>query len=404
MVGGVARTAIGVALVVTFFANVPSFLYVTGRSAVTPNAWLFAFMALLAFATVPFLPSMPTPYRRLPLVLIWIALYLCMIGIWYLAFPQTAVSEDALRVHVAAIVFVIAAWLALYVAGVEDPELRKARWAILACTVAAVVINVFDVMNPFVLVPLGHERANPGRAAGLYVNANQAGSALILGIIVGVGLLQRYRVAFCLLVFAGVLLTFSRGAILGWLVVAIILLLRGVLTLRRLVIGTLAFAGLVTAGSILLLERVGMPDELNVQNIQDRIEFFAAAGSADDPALRSRVRVLNDGLEVFEASPLVGSGLGSSLSKTEGAGVHNTYVRFLAEHGIVGLAMLGGLFFALLWRTRGVAREIAIPLAGFLALWGVTSHNILEDYAFLTSCALVDLIAMRSGPVKGPLS
>jgi O-antigen ligase len=78
--------------------------------------------------------------------------------------------------------------------------------------------------------------------------------------------------------------------------------------------------------------------------------------------------------------------------------VHNIFVRLLAEHGIFGLLAFGAFFFALLWRTRGAARDIAIPLSGFVAVWGLTSHNLFEDYAFLTSYALVDVLAMRPSP------
>jgi hypothetical protein len=91
--------------------------------------------------------------------------------------------------------------------------LSTTRNLVVLATLAGVVLNGYDLIYP------GTFSINPGRAAGLYMNANGSGMALILGCLIGLPAVPRYwREGFLVVALVGVLATFSREAILAALV------------------------------------------------------------------------------------------------------------------------------------------------------------------------------------------
>jgi hypothetical protein len=69
------------------------------------------------------------------------------------------------------------------------------------------------------------------------VNANQAGAALVLGMIFTVGLLQR-KFKYCMfLILVGILMTFSRTALMGWILITTILLFQNTLSKKHFIVG-----------------------------------------------------------------------------------------------------------------------------------------------------------------------
>ena len=77
---------------------------------------------------------------------------------------------------------------------------------------------IVDFLHPGVFYPLGTEGTVPGRAAATFINPNKAGEAMLLTFLLAIPVLRpRYRALLLFLVGAGVILTFSRGAILGWM-------------------------------------------------------------------------------------------------------------------------------------------------------------------------------------------
>ena len=86
---------------------------------------------------------------------------------------------------------------------------------------------IVDFLHPGVFYPLGTEGTVLGRAAATFINPNRAGEAMLLTFLLAIPVLRpRYRALLLLLVGVGVILTFSRGAILGWMLLWLFLLLR----------------------------------------------------------------------------------------------------------------------------------------------------------------------------------
>jgi O-antigen ligase len=162
----------------------------------------------------------------------------------------------------------------------------------------------------------------------------------------GTSLARRWLVTGALLtIFAAVLATFSRAAIVGLVVAAGWAILTGRLRLRW---GVMACAGLIVAG----LATYAVQPEL-VENT------FSQKQDISQENVDSRVRYWSVAVEQFASSPLVGVGPGNYEARyTEYqypvAGVvnttHNAYLNVLAELGIVGTSMFVG-FLIVSWRS-----------------------------------------------------
>ena len=86
---------------------------------------------------------------------------------------------------------------------------------------------IVDFLHPGVFYALGAEGTVPGRAAATFFNPNRAGEAMLLTFLLAIPVLRPlYRPLLLFLVGAGVILTFSRGTILGWMLLWSYLVLR----------------------------------------------------------------------------------------------------------------------------------------------------------------------------------
>ena len=110
--------------------------------------------------------------------------------------------------------------------------LRLTKRAVVVATLAGVALNIYDFMFP------GTFSTIPGRAAGLYVQPNTSGIALVFGCVIGLSAIRRrwWQEAFVVVSFIGVLVTFSRESMLAFGCVVLGGSLGGRLSLRRLAV------------------------------------------------------------------------------------------------------------------------------------------------------------------------
>lgn len=143
---------------------------------------------------------------------------------------------------------------------------------------------------------------------------------------------------------ATVVVTFSRGALLGLGVVAMALVIRRRPPVR----------GLVAAGLLLAVVLPFAPS-----GYVDRIAALGDVGTVQagiDPSVRSRTAELTAGWRMFLSNPISGVGYGeftdNYLPQTRDLGIdlratpreaHNLYMQFAAEMGLIGLALLAGI-------------------------------------------------------------
>jgi len=223
----------------------------------------------------------------------------------------------------------------------------------------------------------------------LYENPNLSGQYLVLTMALGIWVLPRHlRVFFTLAVGLGVLLTFSRSAIVVWLVAMIALIWYGAFPYKKALVWVAVGGGLAfVAGSIMLgtmpglLEAAGLTERLNADTI-DRMSgsFF----SQRDLSSRDRLAVAQQGLRLFLDSPMLGAGLGATREGLSVGAPHNMYILLAAEMGVLGLAM----FFSLIWILWSTGAPVARIIVLVLAVSSLFSHNQLEQVAMMVVLSL----------------
>lgn len=311
-----------------------------------------------------------------------------------LSFFRSSQSETA--VYMMQSRFLDALFLGILVVLFSDRDVqRRTRTGVLACTCFAVAVNVYEFLHP------GTFALGVGRSAGLYVNPNIAASAILAGLVLCVGPLRAsLRPAFVALAGLGVFLTLSRGALLCWAVLVCALVVQRQLRARQL-LGTLAILVAVSGPALVL---TGQADRLLAVSefVQSRSPSFRRVLEAQDVIVagdfsaRERLSVAQRAFAMFTERPLTGYGIGATAEWELKASTHNVYLRYAAEYGVLGLLLFAGLLGTLAWGAPRDERPLAINMVLFLSVWGLFSHNVLEEWHVLLSIALASCVLRPS--------
>ncbi|MGA9774278.1 MAG: O-antigen ligase family protein [Blastocatellia bacterium] len=380
------------AAVMIFFTNLDVYLFNAELTKMAPLYLIAAF----ALAAAPLYLSKgslliigQSPVAR------WCYGFFMITCLWFLFQPsQSEIAWQELRTRTLSLAFML---ILLSVFSSSEVQIW-ARRAIFAMVLLGVGLNVYELFNPQTFSSV------LGRSAGLYVNPNQAGVALILGMILTITLVpQRYRLLFAVIVGAGVLFTFSRSAIVGWVICVLVIIKTDQISLRR----SLATGFAVAAISVIVISaqweniqyKLADLGVLN-SNVMGRLDWFNQPVASDSSAL-GRQEVAAIAYEKFADSPIFGEGVGASqrLLIVEGGteiSSHNQYLNLLVDHGISGIFILPFLALALLWQARGEAKQTGFAFALFILYIGFFSHNILEERFILLTFSLMAAMAFNS--------
>ncbi|WNN90833.1 O-antigen ligase family protein [Gloeocapsopsis dulcis] len=265
-----------------------------------------------------------------------------------------------------------------------------ARYAILFVGALAVLNNIYELLNPLIFSGLN----DTGRPAGFYVDPNRSGCALVLSMIFSTEILpQKYRPYLISFIGLGILLTFSRGAILGWILVTLIFIKKRVISKHQIVYWLIAVGVLVVGLGFLSSEFVNI-NQLPY-GIRERLEWFENPTGSEHSA-DSRMDILIAGWQLFLQSPLWGNGIASTIEWSFGISTHNMYLFYMTDHGFLGILILPLLVYAVTRNSRGESQYIALAFATFIILWGIFSHTVIEDRFILLSFALMATLSVTS--------
>jgi O-antigen ligase len=280
-------------------------------------------------------------------------------------------------------------------------QMRSSGWerAFVLLAVLLPVLVITDFLYPGLLYPADTPGAVQGRAAGTFINPTIAGEAILLVFLMACPLVARcYRTPLILLAGIGVLLTFTRAAMLSWIVIWIFLMMRRRLPAFSAIAALAVIALPLTMGGLesYISKRSDFTDALD--NIQHRLLFFSEARLDDDSA-RQREVVLRAGWEAFANNPLTGAGAGvtdggASRLWTHTASTHNQLIALAAEYGIAGIVMWLWLLAML---VRGRYFEDRVMQSAVILLFCMMSfftHNMFDFPYWLLSVAL---LAQRDG-------
>jgi O-antigen ligase len=373
----VVLLAIGIGLLGTFFLALTRYhaavalgvlLFAAVRLEPAPADLVFAVVIAVAFVTGRF------AFDRVPLsVTLLVSAFLALNLLASIEVIDAARAVEFFAITLYLGIFGI--WLAGYVRSVQ-----RARLVLVAYVVAAVASAALACLALFLPLPAREAFIDGPRAQGLFKDPNVFGpflvpAALILMEETVAPRLLRLRVVtkllFLSILTVGVLFSFSRAAWLNLAVGAAVLLI--VLLLRRggarkamtmLAVGLLAAAALFAAVSA--TSTGGFLQQRASFQVYDADRFGAQLS----------------GLDLAAEYPL-GIGPGQ-FERVSDLSAHSTYVRALAEEGVLGaLVVLGLMLLTLGFAARNAAlgrSTYGIGSAALFAAWcGVLANSLFID-------------------------
>lgn len=368
------------------------------------------------------------------------------LGLAAFAFAQSltlpgggALSHDPYETRLAAVKILALTVYAAMLLRYADTE-RRLRVLVYAVAATALLSALFGVARQasqrepgFLLAYL-----TPGVGYAQFINRNhfaylaEMGLGLVAGLVVGGGAGRGRRLAhvgLALPVWAALVLCGSRAGLLAMLCQAVFLGATFGLTreargaaeagrggrtrprvLSALVRGAL-LAAMVCALVVGAVWVGGDPLAERVASVRDEV---GAAGSAD-PARGRRADIWQSTWEVFEESPLVGTGLGAYWIAVgghhRGSGesvpyqAHNDYLELLASGGLVGAALVAAFVCLFVRRARarlraGAPFARAAALGALAGLLGVAVHSLF-DFGLHVTANAVTFAALAAAATAG---
>lgn len=363
-----------------------AYMWLWQDAKISPFKPLYLYLFTVSAGTVLLFPRFMTGFRmpRGPALrlVVWSLFVAAMASLSFIVVSE----RDEVGLQALIRIVEAMALLVIFVMIFRDEKAgRTAIHALLVAVIGGVILNYADFFTH------GHSHMSfvAGRAAGMYVNPNISGQLLTMGMVLSVFALPKpLRFGYCLFVASGVFLTFSRGAIVLWIVAMIFLAWEDAFTLSRIpsllsMVLLIALLGtsLVAGDWLVAVKSSGLKRYLT-KNTENRIgrSFM----EQDDFSARSRKLVARQGLQMFLEKPVLGYGLGSSQQLATRVSTHNMYLMLGAEQGIVGVALLLALPLTLWGVGTGAAKISAV----LYALSGMFTHNNLDSPAMQVVLAL----------------
>jgi len=405
------------AFAVGFYLNAP---VVVAGAAGLPTGDASAFALLLAVPVV-----LALVVGRQPLV-VTPALALMVAWLVALVVSSIAAGTDGGATGQAAMTTFATEGLLLYVLvanAVRSPAmLRRVIWALLIAGGTMGAISVWqEATHAYHQTLLGFAQVNDAafkvgdtvngkllrpRLSGPIGEQNRYGQILLVLVPLAVSRIRAERrlvlralaAALTVLILAGIVLSFSRGAAVALAVVAVAMLVIGFVRLRHLLATAVVLAVLVT---------FVVPDyALRVRSL-GAANTATAVDSRADAAIRGRATENLAALETFRDHPLLGAGPGGffrrySQEEANKLGLrfldknrraHNMYLEIAADTGVVGLAAFLAIIAVTvvqLWRAArlwaALGREDLVVLA---------QAFLLALLAYMASAAFLQLSYQR---------
>lgn len=373
-------------VLVLIFLNLPNYANALSKS-LAPKYFYAGFLVML----LPLLLRFRTwvTYLLSPFALWAFVAVSFNVVYWYGASADGSVFRAALiSTRIQTLIFAVV--LGMCFANVRSSRFEK----IFPVLALALPVMVFvDFLAPGLFYPVDIDGAVRGRSAATLINPTTAGEVMLVLFLLACPVLkQSSRTVLLLVVGAGIFLTFSRSAILAWLVLWIVLAFTRVLPRSALILLLAVFAAaplLLASMQIYFESRYDFSPALI--DLQQRLNFFTSGGLRDGSALE-RSAVLSDGWQTFINNMVVGAGPGATESWPHmigNVGPHNQFVLLAAEYGMFGIAMWISLAL-IIWNGRYFKdRALQQSMCLLFVLMTMFTHNMFDFQFWLLTFAIV---------------
>lgn len=353
---------------------------------------LYWHLLAVGLAGITILVRSDEVFARYPTaILVWIGVYLGQVLVGFLYSSQTEVNVEYFiyGLETAALLF---AFLVLFLPVINSKVITH---TLIVVVLFSVCVNYIEFLYPTLSNPVG-------RAAGWFENANTAGYVMSISMVLScLAVPRKFRLAYCIIVGTGVLLTFSRSSWILWAIGMIGLSATGkVFSQARLAsvfaIGSLSLLVIYAlwSGAVLDLFFATGYDQYLDNNTVARLA--GGESISQDASINTRIEMVRKSLTEFQQHPWFGAGLGATSEWLTINRPHNLYLMVAVEAGIFGLLVLLALI-GILWTNVDSVGRVAVVMYAVSSLF---SHNSLEDARLL--CLIAIMIAVYKRPKWQP--
>lgn len=383
--------------VAILFTEADNYLYDLGTG---PSASLT--IVLFGLAAIPLIPNfLNKNIKYVPFAIF--KFYVAFLFVSFISYQLMIKNENITDDFNERILATISMMVLLLILSGEEIIQKTVRWGLFLATFWNIYTYIRELITPEAWITL--TTSNPtGRPAGLYVDPNQAGCALIFGMIFSIYLIPKNtRLGFFLIVFLSVFMTFSRGAIICMLILLPLGFVKKTFPstqIKYILIAVMLL--IVTWGGVgeFLIDEATNYGIINT-DIETRINTFTNPKSRESSDDTSRVDIIGFSLERFMESPIFGNGTGYTQIWSGIIRPHNTYLLYMVEHGFLGLFVLPCLIFILIKDAKDPeVKTMGLYFAILTSIWGLFSHTLLEERGTLLTFALMAIMSKRSYLMK----
>ena len=350
-----------------------------------PKDWIIG-LSLLSLPLWFYKPTFKQHFLKVPLV-VWCFGFAWVTMLWFLGSSQSETAWRDVRLRLSTIMLLLSC-LTIFA---SPSAVRSARWALVFAVLFGVTVNIYDFF-----VPMTFSEVH-GRSAGLHVNPNLSGEALVLGMILSVTVLPSFcRGPFLLLAGVGIFLTFSRGGIVAWFIAVTGLLFFAKGVRAKDLVWTF-LVSLLVVGIVLLpkLDAIlATMDQAHVisKDTEARFAWLTNPFDVSDNSGWWRKYVAEQAWRKFADHPWIGGGTGTMHESFE-IPPHNQYLSYMLDHGVLGAAIVPSLILALIWGARGETRRVGLVFGATILWLSFFTHTILSFGHSLLLFALLAAMA-----------
>lgn len=392
---------LGVALLV-LFANLPLYAY-TLRPAILPKFFFFGlfllFVPLLLFKSRALTVYVVSPFALWASLLIILNLVhaasLTMDAGAIVLVQDYQQMEARIALVMTRIQYLAFAWFIGFAVMSCNRQSYQKVFVFLAVLLPCLVI--LDFVSPGLLYPLDAAGTVLGRAAAMFINPTMAAEALLLVFLFSCAVASpTFRLPLLILLGVALLVTFTRSAIVAWVLLWIVLIAGKVLPKSALVAMSVVIAvGLMFMGFFESYLSSRQDFAGAVANLQARLDFFSNAKLGDDSALE-RAQVLAAGWDLFMQNPIFGAGGGGTQYWSLRTSTHNQLMMMAAEYGVFGIAAWIWMVIILLRGQFFQNRSLQIAMVFLFVFMSMFTHQMLDSASYwLATFALVSMKKRR---------